>query len=120
MRIIEFTQRIFEGDPDGGDCYEAAANLVLSNPEYTLVHGIVTGQGKLQGMKYGHAWVEHGDDVIDKSNGRDLEFPRAVYYHLGNIDPNHQHRYSSDDVREMIIQHEHWGPWEEDVSPEAE
>ena len=119
MRLNEFTRRIFEGKYDGGDCYENAAELVLANKEYTLVHGVVTGQGGLEGMQYGHAWVEYDGDVIDNANGRNLRFPAAVYYHLGKIDPAQQHKYNSAEIREMLMQYEHWGPWEEDVSPEV-
>lgn len=118
MRANEFTQLVFEGANDGGDCYEVAANLVLENPEYTLVHGIVTGQGDLRGVRYGHAWVEYEGNVIDKSNGRELEFPKEVYYAIGNIDPNDQYQYNAKEIRKIIQYEKHWGPWEEDMSPE--
>ena len=120
MRLIEFTQRLFESLPDGGDCYESAANIVLDERHYTLVHGVVTGQGPLAGVRFGHAWVEHEGNVIDKSNGRELEFPRELYYAIGNVDPSEQHRYTYKEIREMIQEHGTWGPWEAGVSPEVE
>ena len=75
-----------------GDCYEAAGNLILpmfSEHEIPkgaeMVHGMVDGQGALQGKRYGHAWVETDDTVYDYSNGRKLKIPKAMYYGLGNI-----------------------------------
>ena len=120
MRYHEIRKPLFEGDHDGGDCYEISAKTVLDNPEYTLVHGIVTGQGRLQGVRYGHAWVEHEGNVIDLSNGRNLEFPKEVYYAIGNIDPNDQYQYNAKDLRKILQYEKHWGPWEEDMSPEHE
>ena len=74
-----------------GDCYEAGGKFMMDNCmigkcNYILVHGEVTGQGPLEGVKYGHCWIEDGDMVIDKSNGRDLRLPKQVYYALGGID----------------------------------
>ena len=51
-----------------GDCYEAAARFVIGNsrcPGIMLAHGEVTGQGPIVGIRYGHAWAEIGDAVID-------------------------------------------------------
>ena len=117
-----------------GDCYEAAANYVINhsgiiafmvppgvtpNPKLILVHGEVTGQGKLEGVKYGHAWVEDGNEVIDPSNGRMLQLPKDAYYVLGRI--NHDgvstfkpnlHRYTAQEARRNLVKHGHWGPWE--------
>jgi len=121
-----------------GDCYEAAANYVINNsgvvsflvppgatarPGLMLVHGEVTGQGKIEGVKYGHAWVEDGDLVIDVSNGRDLQLPKAAYYALGRVDndgaqrikPN-LHRYTAKEARRNLVMHGHWGPWDLETS----
>lgn len=120
MRVNEFTQPLFEGPSDGGNCYKSAANEVLKNSKYTLVHGVVTGQGPLKGMEYGHAWVEYQDEVMDRANDKNFQMPREVYYAIGNIDPNQQHKYNSEEVMEMIMKYETWGPWEEGVSPEVQ
>lgn len=58
-----------------GDCYFAAARFLLSlgvDTDARLVHGEVTGQGDVAGVRYGHAWVEINGFVIDPSNGRKL------------------------------------------------
>jgi hypothetical protein len=101
-----------------GDCYEAAGNYIVAHALFpgkekglVLVHGEVTGQGPLEGVKYGHAWVEKGGLVIDTSNGRSLRMPKAAYYALGRIGDN-LHRYTPEQMRREILRHEHWGPWD--------
>ena len=101
----------------GGDCYEAAAKHMFENCvaecDLILVHGEVAGQGSLEGVTYGHAWVLDGGTVIDRSNGRNLQLPQAIYYALGQIDQiGNTVQYSWSDVREKIMEYEHWGPWE--------
>ena len=72
-----------------GDCYEAAAKLLYVHrlcPGIVLVHGTVTGQGPIAGIRYGHAWIEIGDDVVlDPSNGRFVCARKADYYAVGEI-----------------------------------
>ena len=71
-----------------GDCYEAAGKYIMSHPgeNLTLVHAEVMGQGQLEGVTFGHAFVqdEHGN-VIDVSNGRNIRMPAALYFALGSI-----------------------------------
>ena len=46
-----------------GDCYQVAANFIINdflhNEKSTLklIHGEVTGQGPVAGIKFGHAWT---------------------------------------------------------------
>ncbi len=102
----------------GGDCYRAAGKYVMDsglfggNQNLILVHGIVTGQGPIRGIQYGHAWVEDGDTVIDVSSGRDLRMPKPIYYALGNIDETQTVRYTSEEMRRKILDSKHWGPWD--------
>ena len=104
-----------------GDCYEAAGKLITgafmfsqkSMPKGAeMVHGMVDGQGALQGKRYGHAWVETDDTVYDYANGRKLEIPKAVYYGIGNIRKEDNKHYSPDEARKWIMKTKHWGPWE--------
>jgi hypothetical protein len=77
-----------------------------------LVHGEVTGQGAIAGVKYGHAWVEEGDMVIDKSNGRDLKIPKIMYYALGHIHSDRVFKYTFDEFKKKVSKYKHWGPWD--------
>jgi len=102
----------------GGDCYQVAAKLVIDSEvgtELVLVHAEVTGQGPLEGIKYGHAWVEniHGD-VIDKSNGRDITINKQVYYSIGNISSKKgkMFKYTRREALDKMLDSEHFGPWD--------
>ena len=121
----------------GGDCYEAAGKYIMNecmadDCDLILVHGEVAGQGNLAGIRYGHAWVEDGNTVIDKSNGRNLHMPVPFYYSLGQIaspdmskwgtpegmwDPDlftggNLHKYLWPEARQKILDSGHWGPWD--------
>jgi hypothetical protein len=50
--------------------------------------------------------------VMDHSNGREIELPRAAYYGIGNIDKKHTRYYSFEDMLKMIEETGHYGPWE--------
>lgn len=99
-----------------GDCYEANGKLfmnraVIRGEDLLLVHGEVTGQGPIEGVKYGHCWIEDGGMVIDVSNGRDVRMPKVAYYALGRVGRN-VHKYTAKDFQEKVLEHEHWGPWD--------
>ena len=87
--------------------------LVKPDCGLILVHGEVAGQGPLEGLTYGHAWVLDGDTVIDRSNGRNLRVPKVVYYALGGIEHiGNLHKYTWEQARTLIVKNKHWGPWE--------
>jgi len=99
----------------GGDCYAAAARLLLmigSEANAHLVHGEVEGQGEFAGVRFGHAWVEINGAAIDLSNGRRLCMDRGQYYRLGKIDATKARRYSFTEMVEATAQFGHYGPWE--------
>ena len=105
----------------GGDCYEAAGQYMMAQCQFgdgedcnlTLVHGEVMGQGALEGITFGHAWLLKGDLAIDKSNGRNIELPKQLYYALGGIDSiGNVHEYDWDAARDNILTYQHWGPWD--------
>ncbi|WP_075881821.1 hypothetical protein [Vreelandella massiliensis] len=113
--------------PNGGDCFIAAANLVTAGgisqnsalngvADVTLVHGVVTGQGPVEGIQFSHAWIEGVKDgqpvVIDTSNGGCFIGPPELYYLLGNIDAEQLCRYTPQAAREKLLDHKHFGPWE--------
>jgi hypothetical protein len=97
-----------------GDCYEAAAKLLYAHrscPGIVLVHGTVTGQGPIAGMRYGHAWIEIGDAVLDLSNGRFVCARRKTYYAAGEIrEP--VARYDFEAAARQMLETRHYGPWE--------
>jgi hypothetical protein len=113
-----------------GDCYEAAGRYILKkglrNPDLRLVHGEVLGRGDLQGVWFGHAWVEDIKKgiVLEVANGRLVKMPKEVYYALGTINipyyengkvhppKNNIYVYDINQTRQKTIDFEHWGPWD--------
>jgi hypothetical protein len=97
-----------------GDCYEAAAKLLHAHrscPGIVLVHGTVTGQGPIAGIRYGHAWIEVGDVVLDPSNGRFVCARKSAYYAAGEIrEP--LSRYDFEAAARQMLETRHYGPWE--------
>ena len=98
-----------------GDCYEAAAKLLYAHrscPGIVLVHGTVTGQGPIAGVRYGHAWVEVGDVVLDPSNGRFVVARKSTYYAAGEI-TEPVARYAFREAALWMLETGHYGPWDE-------
>jgi hypothetical protein len=95
-----------------GNCYQAALHKFMEDPQrYTLVHGVVTGQGPIAGMQYGHAWVEDGNAVIDMTLPKHLQsLPKDLYYAMGHIDITR--RYNAHQVLKMLDRYGTYGPWD--------
>lgn len=104
-----------------GDCYEAALKAMYrlcadGDPSrYRLVHAEVVGQGRIDGVAYGHAFVVDvlEDVVIDESNGRKLVMDCGIYEALGRIHVHsNTHVYQWDEVVEKVLEHDTYGPWD--------
>ena len=110
-----------------GDCYQAAGQYAMMKCQFSssstecddlvIVHGEVMGQGHLEGITYGHAWIESKGMVIDVSNGRNIKLPISTYYLLGKIgEIDNYVKYTWKEAREKIIASKHWGPWDLETS----
>jgi len=123
MKHIKLTDLIKEDSNANGDCYDTAGRYILGfngeniDNKHRLVHGMVNGQGQLTGLRFGHAWIEHGNMVIDKSNGNDVTLPKEIYYKAGHIKEDDNKYYTQDEAREWILETGNWGPWEMDSDP---
>ena len=94
-----------------GNCFVVAFNYVMSHPNATLVHGIVTGQGPLDGLQYNHAWAEEGDTVID--NTINLTVPKLIYYAIGHI--KIVKKYSYEQMIDNALSYRTYGPWDKEL-----
>ncbi len=74
---------------------------MFGDKEHKLVHGMVNGQGALEGMRYGHCWVESRNTILDHSNGRKLELPIDVYYAIGRINPKECKYYTPEEAAKL-------------------
>ena len=115
--LIEITP-VFEKFKTDGTCFVDAYEFLSKNinPKYKLVHGLVIGQGPIEGVVYNHAWIEEGDTVIDtslKAQGRSTyKFPKEIYYAIGQINSKTIFRYSHKEMVKNILETENYGPWE--------
>lgn len=108
-----------------GDCYEVAGRMAIlglskaPNGQMFLgkpmvVHGEVEGQGKIKGLRYGHAWVEDDVYVYDFSNSKNLMLIKQVYYYLGKINQDKPkiYKYYFSQARKKMIKTGDFGPWD--------
>lgn len=111
--------------PKRGDCYEAAGQFCMGSVfmpepiefvgEPHLVHAEVKGQGKAEGIRFGHAWVEDDENVYDYSNGRRIVMPKVVYYAIGDIrteNPEKYQKYTFPEARAKMLETKHYGSWD--------
>ena len=104
-----------------GDCYESAAKNIMkigankSGEHFRLIHAEVAGQGRLEGVTYGHAFLldTKNNMIVDTSNGRDLHLPKSLYYALGCIDEiGNIYEYTHLETLNNLVKFKHYGPWE--------
>lgn len=101
-----------------GDCFRQAWKTFYNNldKDPLLVHGVITGQGAIEGIQYVHAWIEIGDMVIDTTislfkNG----FPRDAYYGLARADESRVFKYDRFQVSDKAMEYQTYGPWESEL-----
>ena len=106
-----------------GACFEVHARYMLDNPHtpFMLIHGIVTGQGSLDGKRFPHCWLVYDDVVYNFSIGADEPdmFPVTLFNHLGQVTPTVEgsfFEYDQATLRLKLLEHEHWGSWDIDLS----
>jgi len=94
-----------------GNCYKVAGNLIVDVKDGFLCHGLVTGQGEVEGIRFGHAWIELNDTVIDVSNGKQLVMSKKRYYRIGNIKETEVKRYNQHEALVKMLKTGNYGPW---------
>ena len=100
-----------------GECFKTAAQELLASANgagWLLCHGLATGQGgNALGKRYCHAWLEHRrDDVVWDPSVR-VMMDKAQYYRLGQIQEHEVRRYTQAQTRQLALEHEHTGPWDD-------
>jgi len=108
MNNITNIEQISDEQKDG-NCFESAYRNVFFNKQYKLVHGIVTGQGNIEGIKYIHAWCEFENKVFDTSNERNIVMPKEMYYDIGKIE--YTVEYTFKEAVQNVLDTEHYGYW---------
>lgn len=108
-----------------GNCYEAAIDTLVRlcrsgcESDYRLVHAEIVGQGPIEGVRHGHAFVV---DVVrgvvyDESNGRTLCWPLAVYAAVSRMaEANNSHEYTFAEAARKMLDTGVYGPWDLETS----
>lgn len=102
-----------------GNCYEVAATLMYIRRGIVLCHGRPVYRGRsLPGLiepgdRYNHAWNESSDRrrVYDRSNGLTIDWPREVYYRMGNMTDDDVVVYTREEAYKHIESTGTYGPW---------
>ena len=114
------------GDIKRGNCYEMSGKIAMGKsygydvPEIDfygtpyVVHAQVEGQARIEGLKYGHSWIEDDLFVYDYSNGNELIIPKKQYYNLGNVkmvEPLY-FKYTFKEALRKMVDTGHYGSWD--------
>jgi hypothetical protein len=99
---------INESNSRVGKCYELAGRYVSGHPDSVLIHGKLINPFSKGMSEVEHAWVEEGDEIFDPV--MDKRFPKNHYEKLFNVTV--YHKYTYEQVLNMTLRHEHWGPWD--------
>ena len=103
-----------------GDCYKANAEFIMKlfpdikkSHKIFLCHGKVVGTkgSKVEDITFKHAWIEINEMLLDCSNGRLISHRIKDLYDKGRIIKDSVIRYTPQKAMEMILKHEHYGPW---------
>lgn len=97
-----------------GDCYIVAGHYIVESKanNILLCHGIVSGRGKLKGLRIGHAWIEMGDVVLDHSNWGSIVMRKEQYYKIGEIKELDVKKYAKAEAIKLMLKTKHYGSWE--------
>ena len=122
-----------------GNCFIVAADTLgehmQDDNEWFIVHALV--QHPDTKKYHWHAWNEYEANlkvpytnqegaieimpvtvttVIDRSNGREVDMPAALYYAIGRITA--ARRYNAQEAGEAMFVQQHYGPWHEEFFDE--
>lgn len=101
-----------------GDCFEIAGNMIIDieDDNVMLCHGVVIGQGPIEGIRYVHAWIEKDGYVRDKANGNNLYMSIKKYYRIGQINEYMVRKYTKPEAIKLLLKTKHYGPWDNELS----
>jgi hypothetical protein len=122
-----------KGDANG-NCFEVAAHILMAQSlcndttagvlmleaceedltDLCVCHGMVTRA--TDGYRHIHAWMEFNIKgnpfVIDFANGMRFFGPVEAYRWMGEITEEETVHYNLKDLKECLIVHETYGPWD--------
>lgn len=98
-----------------GDCFGSACNAVIDAPAVTKPHyvygKIKPNVGPQVGKKFGHAWVEMGDVVVDESNKKRIIMRKEDYYEKAGVKEADLVKLSQEDTAKLMTGTGRTGPY---------
>lgn len=106
-----------------GNCYRAAVTLAmdaraLGLENVSVIQGTLMGEGSLEGVRFGHSWVEadipgaSARVALDYSSGNSLMMDRDAFRFLQQAQDVHE--YDVSEARSLAAGGD-YGPWTSDV-----
>jgi hypothetical protein len=135
IKLADGTNKLFDANSDDirfakggktkGDCYLVAGQIAMEirgkKIDYKgtpyLVHAEVK-HSTLDGVRFGHAFIEDDENVYDFSNNREIIMPKQLYYYFGGINPKDKkkyRKYTFKQAREKMLSTGNYGCWDIDV-----
>ena len=135
VKLADGTNRLFDANSDDirfvkggkvkGDCYLVAGQIAMEinrkKIDYKgtpyLVHAEVK-HSTLDGVRFGHAFIEDDENVYDFSNNREIVLPKQLYYYFGDINPKDKKKYRKYTFKEAtkkMVSTGNYGCWDIDV-----
>jgi hypothetical protein len=120
--------RFAKGGKTKGDCYLVAGQIAMEirskKIDYKgtpyLVHAEVR-HSQINGLRFGHAFIEDDENVYDFSNNREIVMPKQIYYYFGDINPRDKkkyRKYTFKQAREKMLSTGNYGCWDLEVDYE--
>lgn len=98
-----------------GCCFDLVSEWVLKNRhediDVKVVHGLILGQGPIEGIEHGHAWLEINNRVVDLEN--EVSMSKYEYEHLARL--QYKVSYSIKEAIEQMLESGHKGPWDKRI-----
>lgn len=110
-------KKVYQSQNWKGECYECGVSAMISchwakvGDGLLLVQGEPINRGAVFGKRYGHCWLELGDEVYDLTIQSE-PFPKVLYYAMGGLNEENVRRYNYDQVAKWCLDVKHYGPWE--------
>jgi hypothetical protein len=103
-----------------GECYRNCVIFTMANMfgphDWTVCHGVVTGQLDIEGQRIGHAWLEvtvEGRELVYEP-AHHVVIDKAGYYKTAEPEP--VVRYSCTQLLTNVINERSYGPWDKTVA----
>ena len=98
-----------------GECFNKTADYALDHwdesDDVKIIHGLIIGQGPIEGILHGHAWLQKGDQVIDLENNISLDV--STYEALAQI--KYKKEYTIKEALKAMSEAGHKGPWDRKI-----